>query len=89
MQELLGFFDAIASGQIMESLNLGWLALGWFIGLMNDPKKVSAMVVNAVKKFVPGPFKLTVLRFLDRVAKGIDKEIPDDIKAVKQVENKS
>jgi len=80
MQEFLGFVDAVGSGQFVDAIPLGWIALGWFVGLMNDPKKIAALIVKSVKKFVPGPMRPMALKFLDRLAKGIDKEIPDEIK---------
>jgi len=76
--DILGMANAIP-GFLGESLN--WITgLAFFLGVITQPDKLAKVIVDAIRRFAPGPVKPILLQFLDAISKGIDKAIPDDLK---------
>jgi hypothetical protein len=77
--DLLALFDTVKNfnpGAVFNWVN----AIVFIFGLMTSPEKLAEMIVKIVRSVVPPPAKKPVIRFMNQIAKGIDKAIPDEKK---------
>jgi len=56
------------------------LLLTYVVAHILSLNQIAKFIVIFLKKIVPQPFRNAALLFLDKLAKAIDNEIPDDIK---------
>ena len=80
--EFLNVFDGFNPMEYID-----WVNFMFFIfGLLTNPEKLAQLIVDAIKRLIPKPFKKPILTFINQISKGFDKAIPDEIKEEKKVE---
>ena len=82
MLDILGNMGGALSGvPKVFSDNWGEVLIIWLFAQIVDYKMIAKWFVGGIRKLVPPPFKKPMLLVCNNLAKAIDKEIPDPIKA--------